>query len=102
MMPFCYRRRNNSVRFSRQSNRWASRSIVIVVLASAIAIWLGASPAPAQSVTNAAASSSYEILIAEGNQLLKDGKLKEAYADALAAARKEENRFKANPLDRKS
>src|SRR5438105_10704274 len=43
-------------------------------------------------------ATTYDTLISEGNGFLKDGKLKEAYQDAMSAAAQEPKRFEAYAL----
>jgi len=52
----------------------------------------------AQSETNTSPAKTYDALISEGNQFLKDGKPKEGYQDALAAAAQDPKRFEAYAL----
>jgi hypothetical protein len=63
----------------------ASVSLVLVWLA------VSASTAFAQSPNQ----PSYNQLISSGNDLLKEGKPKEAYAAAMAAAQADDKRFEA-------
>src|SRR5437899_4219458 len=52
----------------------------------------------AQNRGKAAPETNYDSLVANGNQLLKEGKLKEAYECSLSAAEQDPRRFEAYAL----